>query len=225
MFRPFTDTALTVFGLFFSMALLSCTKDDSLFDTPDKTDGDRNIVENPRRFSASDITPVSVNLSWSGVENADYYHLIRDKKDKNDVPIDLGELKSTSFKDQVLIHANTTYIYTLYTFQNSGARSSGVTLTVTTLPIPDPSDLKVTNLTPVSLTISWDKVEGAGFYIVYRKEDSAADFVQSEEVSRNFYTDNNLQSGKTYIYKIVTYFEPSLDHSAGDSTITVTVPG
>jgi hypothetical protein len=65
-------------------------------------------------------------------------------------------------------------------------------------PIAAPTELQVTGTTDNSVSLSWNQVEGATGYNVYRNGAQT----NSAPISGTTFTDNNLNSGSTYTYTV-----------------------
>ena len=114
----------------------------------------------PNDFNSSDLTPTSVKLTWSPIEEATGYKIERNGEV-------IATVDTTSFEDTQL-EQNTNYKYTLYAIDDE--RTSEPTSTEVRTPFKDlkaPAGLTTSNIKTNSLTLSWDAVEEADKYRIY----------------------------------------------------------
>lgn len=91
--------------------------------------------------------------------------------------------------------------------ENYGGNGDGdVRITYTQAAPPTPTNVTVSDSqTEDELTISWDTVEDAAGYYVYRSETSgstASDYTQVADVTSSSYTDTRLEDGEEYYYRV-----------------------
>ena len=118
-------------------------------------------LQTPNDIASSNLTPTSVKITWSPVDEATGY-----KIERNGEVIDT--IEGTSFEDTDLIQ-NTTYKYTVYAVDAN--RTSEPTSTEVRTPFKDlkaPSGLSTSNVTTSGLTLSWDAVEEADKYRIFQ---------------------------------------------------------
>ena len=68
-----------------------------------------------------------------------------------------------------------------------------------------PELLQYKESTTDSVSITWQPVAGADGYEIYRKMAGESDYIFCNAVTLTSYTDNGLESGKTYYYKVRAY--------------------
>jgi hypothetical protein len=75
-----------------------------------------------------------------------------------------------------------------------------------------PTGLAVTSSTANSISLSWNSVNGASSYTIYRSSSSSGSYSLITTVGSTSYTDSSLSAGTTYYYKV------SATNSSGDES-------
>ena len=90
--------------------------------------------------------------------------------------------------------------------------------------IPKPDNVKIFNSAEDEITMSWDKVDDAKGYVIYRKESMDEQFKQYKKLNndKDSFTDNKVEPGKRYYYCIVTLAEESQYNSDPTDTFYIT---
>lgn len=147
------------------------------------------------------ITYNSVTLEWEKVDGAQKYE-IYGSTSKTGTYTSLGTTTSTSFTHKNLVLEKTYYykvraIRQKYTSGFSGVKSAKTTLGKLT-------GLKVTKNSDGDLKVSWDEVDGATSYQVYRSTDKNDDeeYKRIATVTATSFVDTSASSSKTYYYKV-----------------------
>ena len=142
-----------------------------------------------------------ITLEWEEVDGAQKYEIFGSTS-KDGTYKSLGTTKSNSFTHKELELEKTYYykakaIRQKYTSPFSGVKSAKTTLGKLT-------GLKVTKYYDDSLKITWDEVNGATSYQVYRStaKDDEEEYKRIASVTTNSYIDSNVSSNKTYYYKV-----------------------
>ncbi|MEK4372337.1 fibronectin type III domain-containing protein [Paenibacillus sp. FSL R5-0473] len=117
----------------------------------------------PSTATISGITDTSltIDLSMSAVRGAEEYIIERDGKEVGRIP-----LNETSFKEDGL-EAGEEYTYVIKTSNKSGESVTGFALTARTVPATSSKLAEVLSVSDNSVSISWDKIQGAEGYKVY----------------------------------------------------------
>lgn len=85
--------------------------------------------------------------------------------------------------------------------------------------IPAPENITVKFESGCTALVSWDTVDGADSYRVFRKNGQAADYQYLCDVEENCYQDNGLIQGEEYSYKVKTLMENKLSDAAESAPV------
>lgn len=90
--------------------------------------------------------------------------------------------------------------------------------------IPKAENVTLTNTSEKEITVSWDAVEGAKGYMIYRKQASDEKFALLKEVKSDVtsYTDSKVDAGERYYYRIVTAANKEIYNSDPTETVYTT---
>jgi fibronectin type 3 domain-containing protein len=156
---------------------------------------DGAVTDPPVTPDAPEATAVNsgqVDLSWDAVPDANGYRLYRDGNQ-------IVEQTGTTYSDTGLT-GDTTYTYTLRAFNNAGESDASTATLVTTpeppLPPATPAGLQAQALSPTTVELSWQAVENATQYRVFR---NGSEWVTVSGLS---HTDATATASTTYAYTL-----------------------
>lgn len=167
------------------------------------------ILTAPSQPQASDISldpaAPSVSLKWLEAGGAKEYNVYRtmagtDKTEK------VGTVPTTEFTDKTA-HVGYTYTYAVTTVDDSGqetapSASVEVSLIDPNIPAPQkPAGLNVTDIEKNKVTFTWDAVDGASSYAVYRSESADGKFEFAGVTTSASFTDSSVLTTIPYYYK------------------------
>ena len=155
----------------------------------------------PTNLYASAQSATSIGLIWSSVYGAESYKVYRDSQEI------ATNVTGTSYTDNGLT-ANTYYCYTVKAVNSAGESeesSSACAMTYSLIP-STPTGLDVTAQSSSSIALTWNSVDGAESYKVYRDSQEIA-----TNVTGTSYTDNGLTANTNYCYTVKAV------NSAGES--------
>lgn len=147
-----------------------------------------------------------VTLSWKAVEDAVKYNVYRKVAGTSEFTL-LGSSSTTSFTDNT-VDVGMEYEYVATTIDNANVETDPslplkVVMVDPSQPVPAaPNHLKVGEVNKNDLTISWDQVEGAITYNVYRsnKEKGTYEFIGKTKTAS--YKDETVLTTIPYFYKV-----------------------
>jgi chitodextrinase len=175
-----------------------------------------NPIAAPTGLQVTDTTDNSVSLSWSQVSGANGYNIYR-----NGVKVNSATVTGTTFTDNNL-NSGSTYTYFVKALSTSGAESTSsdsVTAKTTGTPpaVQIPNGLTATDITPNSITLTWQVAAGAETYRVYRDGNKIAD------VNLLSYKDTSLTSGTQYKYQVSSVQGSQESDKSNEITATTSI--
>ncbi|WP_074433086.1 rhamnogalacturonan lyase family protein [Neobacillus dielmonensis] len=147
-----------------------------------------------------------VTLSWKAVEDAVKYNVYRKVVGTKEYNL-VGSSTTTSFTDQTA-DVGMEYEYVATTIDNAGVEtdpslSVKVSMVDPAQPKPAaPSNLKVGEVNKNDLTITWDQVDGAITYNVYRSKKENGTFELIGKSKTASYKDETVLTTIPYFYKV-----------------------
>ncbi|WP_421743165.1 fibronectin type III domain-containing protein [Cellulomonas sp.] len=172
---------------------------------------------------AIDGTSVAVSLSWTGTSDSAGYRVYR-KSSGAAAPVALGDVTTTTFVDTTP-DVGLAYEYHVVALDPAGAESVPTdTLDVTTVDPDVPTAAVPTGLTlgavhKNDVTFTWDAVDGALFYQVYRQAKDGS-FVVVGRASGPSYTDTTVLTTIEYTYRVASVNAGGVS----DASETITTP-
>lgn len=147
----------------------------------------------------------SITLKWNSVTGADSYNVYR-AASKTGKYSKIGTTESTSYKDTGL----TTGKYYYYKVKAACITGSTTTYSVAssykyTKPIPSKPAVTVSKNAYTSLKISWNAIDGATGYKIYRATSKTGKYSYIKTTTSTSYINKSLITGKTYYYKVRAY--------------------
>lgn len=152
----------------------------------------------------------SVTVSWKEVADANSYYVYR--KSGSGGWKRIASVGTLSYIDQT-VSGGTTYYYTVRAVSNKwgGSAISGYNRTGAKAVTPFGGAVSLKSVKAAgynSVKLTWDKVNGAAGYRIYRAASKNGTYTKIKTISsRNTtaYTDTKLTTGKTYYYKMRAY--------------------
>ncbi|WP_186579653.1 rhamnogalacturonan lyase family protein [Aquibacillus kalidii] len=148
----------------------------------------------------------SASLSWQGAEGAAKYNVYRKTKGSDQVEL-IDTTTETSYTDTT-VEVGLEYEYTVSTIDNIGTETvPSLPLEVKMIddsqPLPDaPENLTLGDVNKNDITLSWDAVDTAVSYNVYRSEKEDGTYTLIGQTRETSYTDNTVLTTIPYFYKV-----------------------
>ena len=163
----------------------------------------------------------AVTVSWNKVNGAAAYYVYRKANGAGSWSY-IGKTTALLYRDTDVRNRNT-YEYTVRAYYGSDT-SYFKTKGVTTKFIEAPT-LTVANRTG-NVQLSWNAVQGATSYYIYRKAGRATSWTKIATVTSTSYVDKNVVNGTTYRYTIRAYVQKTLSgyNSYGWTTVYLATP-
>ena len=140
-----------------------------------------------------------VTIDWEKVAGAQTYRVYR-RTSATGSWTQLTEVSDLSYTDETA-KSGTTYYYTVRAFAGSDSSRYISDSTICFLENPQVETSCVKGV----VTVSWEKINGASGYRVYRRESESDDWDQIATTSTPSYTDKNAKEGQTYYYTARAY--------------------
>lgn len=188
----------------------------------DETIGQVNVSDESTKPVITKLRNVyrGVKITWDKVDGASYYRVYR-KSVYYDKVVEWEKLEDTEgleLLDTSALWDSTTYSYKVRAFDKNGnmsTNSKAKEIIRQSKPIYSKANVKAgIKLKPYSL-----KCTPTGI-IVYRKAPGESSFARIAKVKGKYYTDTDVEEGKTYSYKVCTYISGSKSPVTKEITIT-----
>lgn len=164
------------------------------------------LIGKPQNISLTNISKDEIGISWEKVDNADGYVIYRcessDGKFKEHKKLDGSR---TSFVDKDVKEGHR-YYYKLKTLAENEKYDSDITdVLYITAKLPAPVIEKAENDKNGFGRISWNKIDGAEKYVVYRSRAVDGVYVAISDVRSTSFTDFSATQSGEYYYKVVAF--------------------
>jgi fibronectin type 3 domain-containing protein len=176
----------------------------------------------PTGLKATGNTINSVSLSWNAVSGAAGYRVYRSNFQDGTYTQKGSDLQKTTFTDDTELQANTTYWYKVSAYNSEGESGMSAAISRATTPPAAPPDTAPSNFRAASggensITHTWDVVNGAKGYRLYRSGNGSSYARAADLPMETSYTDTGLTANTTYWYML------SALNSAGEGPQTSAV--
>ncbi|MBE6795905.1 MAG: hypothetical protein E7533_04905 [Ruminococcaceae bacterium] len=150
-------------------------------------------------INVEEITEKGLKVTWGALNGAEKYDVFR-KAEGEDKWLKIGTTTET-FYESTNLTSGTVYYYTVKAIQGKYLAEASVepaSSVYVSVPTVNYAEINYNDI-----VINWSVIKGATGYKVFRKGPADADFVQvTDVIEGNAYTDTNVQTSKTYLYKI-----------------------
>jgi len=154
----------------------------------------------PAGVTAESSSTNSIVVTWGAVSGASGYNIYRGMSLAAAFQ-KIGSSDSTVYTDFGLL-SGTTYYYRVaaYTKQGEGSQSYHA---YATTEFDAPTNVQATaDTAAMSITVSWNAVSNAAYYIVYRSDSAYGNYTQVTTSNTTSYTNTGLTANTTYYYKV-----------------------
>ena len=165
------------------------------------------------------VTASSISLLWDAASGASGYYVYRSTT-SGGTYVRIGSPETPAYIDSSR-SAGTTYYYQVSAY-NSGGEGEKAGISATTLPAA-PS-VTVGTVTVSSIALSWNTVNGATDYTVYRSTSSDGTYSQIATQSATSYTDTGRPANTTYYYKVSASNSGGEGEKSSDVSATTWLP-
>lgn len=157
-----------------------------------------------------------VRLTWNEVDGAVSYKVYRSTSKSSGYKLMKTVTGATSYTNTTA-EPNTTYYYYVVAVNADGARSPKSSIVTRTCDCARPV-VTVSNVASTGkIRLTWEKVEGAVKYQVYRSTSKNGTYTLLKTVTGTTFTNSSAVAGETYYYKVVAVGEKNAATSAASS--------
>ncbi|MBR5020602.1 MAG: hypothetical protein IKY17_03150, partial [Oscillospiraceae bacterium] len=160
-----------------------------------------------------------VKLTWNAVEGAVAYKIYRAASKDGEYKLMYTTENTTYINTNA--EAGVTYYYKVVAVAAKTAANSAAAEVSRTCDLPQTKVTGKVNLLG-NPKLSWDKVEGAVSYKVYRATEKDGEYKLMKTVSGTSYTNTNCVKGTTYYYFVVAVAENTWGNSAASNVVSLT---
>lgn len=157
----------------------------------------------PANITTQTLSPSAIFLDWSPVSNAEGYYLYRAVAASGPFTM-INAGTSPNFSDSGL-SANTTYYYKVKAYNSYGISADSPVadgMTEKGYVLTKPANLKAEAINSKEIYLSWDPVEGAESYYIYRAVSLTGTYTRIKMVLTEIYLDTGLYAERNYYYRV-----------------------
>ncbi len=162
------------------------------------------LIPTPQNIKLENVSENRINLTWDEVDGAKGYVIYR-ATSENDSFEEYGKLSGnkTSFEDSD-VKPGMRYYYKLKTLAKSEEYDSDISRAYyTTARLSSPQNPSADNFVASSVRVTWNGVEGARNYRIFRAEKIDGLYTVVGSVKSTDFVDTDIISGREYFYKII----------------------
>ena len=160
-----------------------------------------------------------VKLTWNAVSGAKEYKVYR-ATSKNGTYKLMKTTTSTSYINTSAV-AGKTYYYKVTAVDANGKTSAFSEIKTRTCDLARPANVKISVTSKGNPKVTWNKVDGATKYQVYRATSKTGTYKLMKTTTNTSYTNTSFTSGKTYYYKVKAVCDNSAAASAYSTVVSV----
>lgn len=169
-------------------------------------------IGKPSSVSAKKVNYSKIKVSWKKVIGAQKYQVYY-STEKNGT-YQLCKTTSKATCTHTVKTAGQTYYYKVRAVRDNGKSSYSKAASAKTT-LNKLTGLKAKKYSERKIKVSWKKVDGAKQYKVYRSTSKKSGYRLVETITKNYYIDSDLVSGKLYYYKVMAVRDKAKTSKAG----------
>jgi fibronectin type 3 domain-containing protein len=169
----------------------------------------------PTNIAVSKDDTVQINITWDAAADADTYYIYRSILPDSGYS-EIANVYDTSYSDTTAV-VGTIYYYKLYSWNSVSGLSAESTYYDGYRAIDAPTGVDASNGLNDGITITWNSVENADSYSVFRL--SSGSYIEiAADIVTTSYTDTSVERGVYYYYRVKTVIgDVTSDFSWSDS--------
>lgn len=165
---------------------------------------DGNVLAIPSNVEATTLSSSQIHVKWDSVTNATVYNVYRSTSLMGTYELVVSVI--TPFHIDTKLSPSTMYFYKIQPGNSAGVGNYSEVVYATTQysigNLGTPSNIKATPLSSSQIFLSWDAVNSATYYDIYRSTTSNGAYNKVETVSTPYFSDQGLSAKTTYYYRI-----------------------
>ncbi len=155
----------------------------------------------PQNASATTQSPFSIEITWGSSLTASTYNLYRSNT-ASGFYSPVASVADTTYRDSGLSQ-DTEYFYKVSAENVAGeSDQSNYVSAKTWIVITVPTGLNAESSSPSEVDLSWNSVNGADIYKIFRSMSQSGVFNEIDSTTNTTYTDTGLDANTTYYYKL-----------------------
>ena len=158
------------------------------------------MLRTPGNLTADEITSSEITISWDEVAGASGYRVYRSESEFGEY-IHIGAVSASAVYKDNDVSPNTRYFYRVSALSHNNTSAQSSSVSAMTL-LKTPTNLMVFAVNAREIYISWDRVEDAEFYRVYRSESIDGDYIFVGGMDVEWFAQIELEPETTYYYKV-----------------------
>lgn len=156
----------------------------------------------PTNVVATASGPISIDLSWDTVNDANGYRVYRSETSDGNYA-QIADTTSLNFVDTFLV-PNKEYYYQVSAYNDEGESQKSNFVLAKTDVVGPPSNLMIGEIADTSISLSWTAPQNYDSFNVYRSETSDGVFALIGNVNDTSYVDTGLKQNTAYYYRVET---------------------
>ena len=213
----FTDTALTAATTYYYRVSAQNDHGESGISSPvSGTTGSCPMPATPTNVTAEAMSPVRIRITWDSIPAANFYRIFR----RTDTNASWNPLDTTANRTYMNagLSPDTRYEYRIAAVNNCGESEMSAMVWARTPDCPKPAaptNVTATTRSATSIEISWDEVNTAVTYKIYRSTRSTGEYTPIGSTmgrSSTTFLDSGLEPTTIYYYRVTS--ESECDESA-----------
>ncbi len=164
--------------------------------------GSRTVGVPTGVYATDGTSATGVMVSWNATPGASGYTVYRNTANNPDAAEVVSSVSAVSFEDTTALPGTLYFYWVAATNAVSESAKSAVEMGFRAIPAPE--GVAATTVSgATAVTVSWQPVEGAAYYRIYRGTKSGEDFaVEIDTTTETSYADLSGAVGKTYYYSV-----------------------
>ena len=173
----------------------------------------------PKVTTSNVASSGKIKIGWESIDGATGYQVYRAESKSGEYKL-MKTTNSTSYTN-TSAKAGTAYYYKVKAIaENSAADSEYSEIKSRTCDLPRPN-VTISRNSSGKPKVSWDAVDGAVSYKVYRADTKDGEYALMKTTSNTSYTNTSATAGNTYHYKVVAVHTNTNANSAKSSSVSI----